>query len=74
MGRAFARPLILPWTWILSNLSSNIYASLLSLDGFGVHMGKEAKGKRFVKIIVDVGHKMGAKWDEKLSREAVFEP
>ena len=30
MGRAFARPLILPWTWILSNLSSNIYASLLS--------------------------------------------
>ena len=28
MGRAFARPLILPWTWILSNLSSNIYASL----------------------------------------------
>ena len=30
MGRAFARPLILPWTWILSNLSSNIYASSLS--------------------------------------------
>ena len=37
-------------------------------------MGKEAKEKRFVKIIVDVGHKMGAKWDEKLSRKAVFEP
>ena len=29
---------------------------------------------RDVKIIIDVGHKMGAKWDEKLSREAVFEP
>ena len=37
-------------------------------------MGKEAKENRFVKIIVDVGHKMGGKWDEKLSREAVSEP
>ena len=31
--------------------------------GSGVHMGKEAKETRFVKIILDVGHKMGAKWD-----------
>ena len=38
--------------------------------GSGVHMGKEAKAKRFVKIILDVGHKMGAEWDEKLSRDA----
>ena len=30
MGRAFARPLILPWTWILSSVGSNTYASLLS--------------------------------------------
>ena len=37
-------------------------------------MGQEAKEKRFVKIIIDVDHKMGAKWDDKLSREAVFEP
>ena len=37
-------------------------------------MGKEAREKRFVKIILDVGHKMGAKSDEKLSREAVSEP
>ena len=34
--------------------------------GSGVHMGMEANEKRFVKIILDVGHKMGAKWDEKL--------
>ena len=34
-------------------------------------MGKEAKEKRFAKIILDVGHKMGAKWDAKwgLSRD-----
>ena len=37
-------------------------------------MGKEAKEKRFVRRIVNVGHKMGAKWGEKMSREAVFEP
>ena len=37
-------------------------------------MRKEAKEKRFVKIIVNVGHKMGAKWNEKLSRKAVSEP
>ena len=42
--------------------------------GSGVHMGKEAKEKHFVKIILDVGHKTDAKWDEKLSREAVSEP
>ena len=31
--------------------------------GSGVHMGKEAKEKNFAKIILIVGHKMGAKWD-----------
>ena len=30
MGRAFARPLILPWTWIPTNQSSCICVSLLN--------------------------------------------
>ena len=37
-------------------------------------MGKEAREKCFVKIILDVGHKRVAKWDEKMSKEAVSEP
>ena len=88
MGRAFARPLILPWTWIPTFQSSGICVSLLNsghdcfhtvhpsnavldppidlemmltLWALGVHMGKEAKENRFVKLIVDVGHKMGTK-------------
>ena len=36
------------------------------MGGSGVHMGKEAKEKHFAKIILDVGHKMGAKWEEQL--------
>ena len=52
MGRAFARPLILPWTWILSNLSSNIYASLLSLDGFGDAHGEGSKRKAFCETML----------------------
>ena len=37
-------------------------------------MGKESKETRFVKIIIDNGHKMGAKWDEKLSRRLYLSP